>query len=73
MANVVILGGSGFLGSVLCEKLVERFGAANARILVPSRHPARARHLLVLPTKHQKKQSSFMQPMIPASTVRSKS
>jgi uncharacterized protein YbjT (DUF2867 family) len=40
MANVVILGGSGFLGSVLCEKLVERFGAANARILVPSRHPA---------------------------------
>jgi NADH dehydrogenase len=50
MANVVILGGSGFLGSVLCEKLVERFGAANARILVPSRHPARARHLLVLPT-----------------------
>jgi NADH dehydrogenase len=50
MANLLILGGSGFLGSVLCEKLVERFGAANARIVVPSRHPTRARHLLVLPT-----------------------
>lgn len=50
MANLLILGGSGFLGTVLCEKLVERFGGANARILVPSRHPARARHLLVLPT-----------------------
>ena len=50
MANVVVLGGSGFLGSVLCEKLIERFGAANARVLVPTRHPARARHLLVLPT-----------------------
>ena len=50
MANLLILGGSGFLGSVLCEKLVERFGAANASIVVPSRQPARARHLLVLPT-----------------------
>ncbi|HEX7438496.1 MAG TPA: NAD(P)H-binding protein, partial [Caldimonas sp.] len=50
MANVLVLGGTGFVGRVLCEKLVERFGAANARILVPSRRPARAKHIQMLPT-----------------------
>ncbi len=50
MTNVLVLGGTGFVGRVLCEKLVERFGAANARILVPSRRPARAKHIQMLPT-----------------------
>ena len=50
MANVLVLGGTGFVGSVLCEKLVERFGGAAARIVVPSRHPARAKHIQTLPT-----------------------
>jgi NADH dehydrogenase len=50
MANILVLGGSGFLGRALCEKLVERFGGANARILVPTRRPARAKTLWMLPT-----------------------
>jgi NADH dehydrogenase len=50
MPSVLVLGGSGFIGSVLCEKLVERFGAGSAQIVVPSRHVVRARHLQLLPT-----------------------
>jgi NADH dehydrogenase len=48
--SVLVLGGSGFIGSVLCGKLVERFGAGSAQIVVPSRHVTRARHLQLLPT-----------------------
>ena len=50
MANILVLGGSGFLGRALCEKLVERFGGASARIVVPTRRPARAKTLWMLPT-----------------------
>ena len=50
MAHVLVLGGSGFVGRVLCEKLVERYGGANARILVPTRRPAHGRELWTLPT-----------------------
>lgn len=49
MANVLILGGSGFVGSSLCEWLVER-ERGGGRIAVPSRHPSRAKHILPLPT-----------------------
>jgi uncharacterized protein YbjT (DUF2867 family) len=45
--NVLLLGGTGFVGSATCEALIERFGAA--RLVVPSRRPARAKHLLPLP------------------------
>lgn len=48
--NLLLLGGTGFVGSVLCERLVQHFGGAGVRIAVPSRRPQRARHLLTLPT-----------------------
>lgn len=50
MKNLLILGGTGFVGSTLCEKLVEHFGAAGARLTVPSRRPPRAKRLSLLPT-----------------------
>ena len=49
MNKVLILGGSGFVGSVLCERLVRGSGGGG-RITVPSRRSARARHLQTLPT-----------------------
>ena len=50
MANVLVLGGTGFVGAALCEKLVDRFGGGDARIVVPSRRPARAKYIQTLPT-----------------------
>ena len=50
MSNILVLGGSGFVGRSVCEKLVERSGGAGGRIIVPSRHPQRAAHLRTLPT-----------------------
>lgn len=50
MSNVVVLGGSGFVGRSVCEKLVERTGGGGGRIVVPSRRPERALHLRTLPT-----------------------
>ena len=48
--NFLILGGSGFVGRSLCDKLVERSGGGGGRITVPSRRIARAKHLQMLPT-----------------------
>ena len=50
MNNILVLGGSGFVGRSLCERLVERSGGAGGRIVVPSRRPARAKHIQLLPT-----------------------
>jgi NADH dehydrogenase len=50
MFNILVLGGTGFLGRDVCEKLVERSGGAEGPITVPSRHPSRAGDLLTLPT-----------------------
>jgi NADH dehydrogenase len=50
MNQILILGGTGFVGRSLCEQLVERLGAGSAQIVVPSRQPARAKHLQPLPT-----------------------
>jgi NADH dehydrogenase len=50
MNKILILGGTGFVGRSTCEQLVERFGGGSAQILVPSRHPASAKHLQPLPT-----------------------
>jgi uncharacterized protein YbjT (DUF2867 family) len=47
MFNILVLGGSGFIGRSLCEKLVER---ASGRIVVPSRRPHRAAAIRSLPT-----------------------
>lgn len=48
--RLVVLGGTGFLGRALCERLVERAGSAGARLVVPSRRPQRAKALITLPT-----------------------
>jgi uncharacterized protein YbjT (DUF2867 family) len=48
--NILVLGGSGFLGRSVCEHLVRRNGGGSGRIVVPSRRPARAKHLQLLPT-----------------------
>jgi uncharacterized protein YbjT (DUF2867 family) len=48
--NVLILGGTGFVGRSVCDKLVERSGGGSAQVVVPSRQPARAKHLQLLPT-----------------------
>jgi NADH dehydrogenase len=47
--KLLVLGATGFLGMSVCEKLVERAGAADGRVRVAARHVARARHLQLLP------------------------
>ncbi len=49
MADILILGGSGFVGASLCERLVER-ERGGGRITVPSRHASRATYIRPLPT-----------------------
>src|SRR6185436_6097480 len=48
--KLLVLGATGFVGSSVCEKLVERSGGADSRIRVATRHRSRARHLQLLPT-----------------------
>jgi NADH dehydrogenase len=48
--NLLVLGATGFVGRGVCERLVERSGAAGGRIRVATRRPTRARHLQLLPT-----------------------
>ena len=48
--ELLVLGATGFVGQSVCEKLVERSGAAGGRIRVATRRPQRARHLQLLPT-----------------------
>jgi uncharacterized protein YbjT (DUF2867 family) len=50
MRNILVLGGTGFVGRSVCEALVGRSGGGSGRIIVPSRRPQRARHLRPLPT-----------------------
>lgn len=50
MFKLLVLGATGFVGSSVCEKLIERSGAADGRVRVATRHRARARHLQLLPT-----------------------
>lgn len=45
-ARVCILGGTGFVGGALAARLA----AQGTRVILPTRHRERARHLLVLPT-----------------------
>ncbi len=44
--NVLVLGGSGFIGRYIVNRLVER----GCRVLVPSHNRDRAKHLILLPT-----------------------
>lgn len=49
--SILILGGSGFIGSVLCEKLVRRQQSdGGAHVTVLTRRAAHARHLQLMPT-----------------------
>ena len=48
--NLLILGGTGFVGRSICGLLVDRSGGGSAQIVVPSRRPERAKHLQMLPT-----------------------
>ena len=48
--NLLILGGTGFVGRSVCGELVARSGGGSAQVVVPSRSPAAAKHLQSLPT-----------------------
>jgi NADH dehydrogenase len=50
LRNFLILGGTGFVGGSVAERLVERSGGANGRLRIASRRIARGRHLQLLPT-----------------------
>ena len=50
MNKILVLGGTGFVGRSLCERLVTRFGGAGPRIEVPTRQIQRGRRLQHLPT-----------------------
>ncbi len=49
MTNVLVLGGTGFVGQSVCAHLVERAGGANGCVAVPTRRAAHARPLQLLP------------------------
>lgn len=49
MRELLILGGTGFVGRVLCEHLIEHF-AGQARLTVPTRRLQHGKALLTLPT-----------------------
>ena len=48
MASVLVLGGTGFVGRAVCERLTE--GSASARIVVPTRRMPRGNSVRLLPT-----------------------
>ena len=50
MNNIVILGGTGFVGRALTANLVDRSGGGGDRILVPTRRLPHGRELQSLPT-----------------------
>ena len=50
MNRILMLGGTGFVGRALCNKLVEHSGGAGQTVAVPTRGPARAKHLQLLPS-----------------------
>jgi NADH dehydrogenase len=50
MKNILVLGGTGFVGNSVCDKLVARSGGAGGRIVVPTRFPGRVGSLQALPT-----------------------
>jgi uncharacterized protein YbjT (DUF2867 family) len=50
LRKFLILGGTGFVGRSVCEKLVERSGGADGRLRIATRRFPHARHLQLLPT-----------------------
>lgn len=49
MKNILVIGGSGFLGSAIIGELARRARYTDACVSVPTRRPERARHLMVIP------------------------
>ena len=50
MSNVLVLGGTGFVGRSVCARLVERAGGSGGRVVVVTRRAASAKHVQMLPT-----------------------
>ncbi len=50
MKNVLLIGGTGFLGTAIVRELARRAATADSRFTLPTRRRERAKHLLVLPT-----------------------
>jgi NADH dehydrogenase len=50
MRHILVIGGTGFLGSAIVRELARRPASADFRFTLPTRRRERARHLLVLPT-----------------------
>ncbi|HSM22784.1 MAG TPA: NAD-dependent epimerase/dehydratase family protein, partial [Rubrivivax sp.] len=50
MKNILVLGGTGFVGRAVCERLVERNGGAGGRIIVPTRRLQHGKAVRSLPT-----------------------
>lgn len=48
--NILVLGGTGFVGRSVCAKLIDRNGGGGGRIVVPTRRLASGKHLQMLPT-----------------------
>jgi uncharacterized protein YbjT (DUF2867 family) len=48
--RILLLGGTGFVGRSVCERLVERGGGAGMRISVPTRRLVHAKSIQFLPT-----------------------
>ncbi|MFH1869019.1 MAG: complex I NDUFA9 subunit family protein [Pseudomonadota bacterium] len=50
MSNILLIGGTGFLGSAVVRELARRPASANFQFKLPTRRRDKAKHLLVLPT-----------------------
>jgi NADH dehydrogenase len=50
MKNILVIGGTGFLGAAIVRELARRAVSANFCFTLPTRRRERAKHLLVLPT-----------------------
>ncbi len=50
MKNILLIGGTGFLGSAIVRELARRPASADSCFTLPTRRRDKAKHLLVLPT-----------------------
>jgi len=50
MNNILVLGGTGYVGRAVCERLVERSGGGGGRVVVPTRRLSHGAWVRSLPT-----------------------